>query len=299
MWCAGWLDAFNVRNTQELIQNLKDTPLLPCHSLTSLDITNMYSNIPIVETKSVMTDILKLELVNPQALQEITKLYDIITGQNYFTHNNDIITQYGGLTMGAPSSGLIAEIFLQHTEHKYLPHITRKHKIINNCRYVDDILIIFYSSHTIIQQIVNDFNALHPNLHFTAEMEKDQSLNYLDVSIHRTPTDINTAIYRKPTFRDTIIPYTSNHTAHHIFATVKFLYNRMNSYDLKQTEYDQELNTIHNILHNNAFRISCHKPPTHSLKAPREPRTTKKKGPPLPMYTEKPPTSQTCSKTRN
>jgi len=108
-------------------------------------------------------------------------------------------------------------------------------------------------------------------------MEKDQSLNYLDVSIHRIPTDINTAIYRKPTFTDTIIPYTSNHPAHHVFATVRFLYNRLNTYDLKQTEYDQELNTIHNILHNNAFPISCHKSPTDSQKAPMEPRTTKKK----------------------
>jgi len=138
-------------------------------------------------------------------------------------------------------------------------------------------LIIFYSSHTNIQQIVNDFSALHPNLQFTAEMEKDQSLNCLDVSIHRTDTYINTTIYRKPTFTDTIIPYISNHPAHHIFATVRFLYNRLKTYDPKQTEYDQELNTIHNIPHNNSFLFSCHKPPTHNQKAPMEPRTTKKK----------------------
>ena len=82
--------------------------------------------------------------MNPQAQQEIIKWYDIITRQNYFTHNNDIITQYDGLAMGAPSSGIIAEMFLQHTEQRCLPHITRKHKIAN---------------------------LIHPNLHFTAEME--------------------------------------------------------------------------------------------------------------------------------
>jgi len=207
----------------------------------------MYSNIPVVETKKILTDIIKRELVNPQAQQEILKWYDI-TRQNYFTHNNDIISQYDGLAMGAPSSGLIAEMFLQHMEQKYLPHITHKHKIINYCRYIDDILIIFDSTHTNIQQILNDFNTLHPKLHFTAEMEKDQSLNYLDVSIHRTPTDINTAIYRKPTFTDTIIPYTSNHPAHHKYATVRFLYNRLDTYGLKQAEYNQELNTIHNTM---------------------------------------------------
>jgi len=216
-------NTFNIKNTQNLIQNLDDTPLLSCHSLASLDVTNMYSNIPIGETKTILTDTLRRELANPQAQQEILKWYDVITRQNYFTHNKDVITQYDGLPMGAPSSGLIAEMFLQHTEHKHLPHITHKHKIINDCRYVDDILIIFDSAHTNIQQILNDFNTLHPKLQCTAEMEKDHTLNYLDFSIHKTPTDINTAIYRKPTFTDAIIPYISNHPAHHKYATVRFL----------------------------------------------------------------------------
>jgi hypothetical protein len=50
--------------------------------------------------------------------------------------------------MGAPSSGLIAENFLQHVEHLHLAHMTHKHSIINYCRYVDDILLIFDSNHT-------------------------------------------------------------------------------------------------------------------------------------------------------
>jgi hypothetical protein len=88
--------------------------------------------------------------------------------------------------MGAPSSGLIAEIFLQHTEHKHLTHLPQKHKIINYYRYVDDILIIYDSDHTNIHNILQDFNNLHPNLHFTAETEIDNKLNYHDIAIHRT-----------------------------------------------------------------------------------------------------------------
>jgi len=66
--------------------------------------------------------------------------------------------------MGAASSGLIAEIFLQHIEHSHLTNLTQKHKIINYCRYVDDILIIFDPNHTDIQEIINEFNSLHPKL---------------------------------------------------------------------------------------------------------------------------------------
>jgi hypothetical protein len=127
--------------------------------------------------------------------------------------------------MGAPSSGIIAEIFLQHMEHTHLRRLAHKHRIINYCRYVDDILLIFDSNHTSIQMILDDFNNLHPKLQFTAEVEIDHTLNYLDISIHRTPTNIRTAIYRKHTFTDTIIPYTSNHPAHHKYAAVRFLFD--------------------------------------------------------------------------
>jgi len=99
---------------------------------------------------------------------------------------------------------------------------------------VGDILLIFDPNHTSIEMILDDFNALHPKLQFTAEAERDHTLNYLDISIHRTPTNIKTAIYRKPTFMDTIIPYTPNHPTHHKYAAVRFLFNRLDSTTYKK-----------------------------------------------------------------
>jgi hypothetical protein len=166
--------------------------------------------------------------------------------------------------MGAPSSGLIAEIFLQRIENLQLTRQTHKYKIINYCRYVDDIILIFDFNHSNIQEILDDFNSLHPKLQFTAETEKDHTSNFLDISIHRTHTNMITAIFRNPTFTDTITPFTSNHPTHHKYAKVKFLYNRLDTYSLQQEEYLQELNVIHNIIHNNSFPIKPHKPPTHN-----------------------------------
>ena len=134
--------------------------------------------------------------------------------------------------MGAPSYGLISELFLQQMEHLHLAHLTTKLKIINYFRYVDDILLIFDSNHTDIQTILNDFNAIHPKLNFMAEIETGSMINYLGITIHRTPTDWKMSIYRKPLFTDTIMPYTSNHPTQHKFAAIRFLYNRLNTYDL-------------------------------------------------------------------
>jgi hypothetical protein len=126
---------------------------------------------------------------------------------------------------------------------------------------VDDILLIFDPNHTDIQTILTDFNALHLKLHFTAEIKRDNTINYLDISIQKTPHKLIISIYRKHTFTNSIIPYTSSHPTQHRYTAVKFLYNRPNSYSLQEQEYKQELNVIHNILHNNSFPITPQKQP--------------------------------------
>ena len=114
-----------------------------------------------------------------------------------------------------------------------------KHKIINYFRYVDDILIILDPTHSSIQAILDDFKALHQNLQFTAELEENNTINYLDITIQKTTTSSKTSIYRKPTFTDTIMPYMSNRPTRHKYAAVKFLYDRLNAYDLLADEYQQ------------------------------------------------------------
>ena len=109
--------AFNIRNTHDLLKEVSDTPMLPHYTLASLDIKTLYPSIPVSETKTILDNMLKQELVEPQTQLEILRWYDVITKQNYFSHKKNIIIQQDGLAMGAPSSGLIAEIFLQHLEH--------------------------------------------------------------------------------------------------------------------------------------------------------------------------------------
>jgi len=91
--------------------------------------------------------------------------YDIITKQDHFINKNDVIIQNAGLAMGGKSSGIIIEIFLQHTEISQLVHLSEKLFLLCGRH-----LLIFDSEHMNIQAIVNDFNTTHPKLHFTAEI---------------------------------------------------------------------------------------------------------------------------------
>jgi len=88
-----------------------------------------------------------------------------------------------------------------------------------------------------IKTIINYFNSIHPKIQFTDETEQDDKINYLDITIHRKRTHINISIFRKPTHTDTLIPYISNHTVQHKYTTIRFLYNRLHSYQLHNEEY--------------------------------------------------------------
>jgi hypothetical protein len=158
----------------------------------------------------------------------------------YFLNNSEIIIQDDGLAMGTPSSSIISEIFLQNIEQIHLSSIARQHKLVNYFHFVDNILLIYDSQHTNISSILNDFNSIHPKLHFMEETEQNNKINYLDITIHKKPTSMSISVFRKPTYTDTLIPYTSNHPIQQKYAAVSFLYNRLNSYHLQDKEHQQE-----------------------------------------------------------
>jgi hypothetical protein len=103
-------------------------------------------------------------------------------------------------------------------------------------KYHQNITVVLDVVYLYIQSILTDFNALHPNLLFTAELEHNNTINSLDTTIHKAQ-DVRILIFRKPTFTDTIILYTSNHPLQHKYTAVRFLYNRLNTYQLQEEEY--------------------------------------------------------------
>jgi hypothetical protein len=62
--------------------------------------------------------------------EEILNILNMILEQNYLQNNNQFYKQNEGLSMGAPTSSTLAEIFIQHLEHTIIYKILQKHQII-------------------------------------------------------------------------------------------------------------------------------------------------------------------------
>jgi hypothetical protein len=116
--------------------------------------------------------------------------------QNYFQFDQKYYKQIEGLTMGAPTSAILAETFIQHMEHKYLYSILKTQQIIAYYRYVDDIFIIYNKSKTNIEKTLNNFNNIQLSMKFTIEKEQHEKINYLDNTIHRKDKQLEFSIHR-------------------------------------------------------------------------------------------------------
>jgi hypothetical protein len=87
--------------------------------------------------------------------------------------------------MGAPTSAIISAAYIQNTEHKQIFPVLVKLQITGYFRYVDDILIIYDQAKTNIDQTLADFNEQQPTIKFTMEKESHNSINFLELTIHR------------------------------------------------------------------------------------------------------------------
>ena len=86
--------------------------------------------------------------------------------------------------MGNPSAPTLANIFLCNLEKRFLDTCPSEFKPVLYRRYLDDTFVLFrHQSHAAL--FVDYINGMHANIEFTAEIEKHNKLNFLDMLIYR------------------------------------------------------------------------------------------------------------------
>jgi hypothetical protein len=144
--------------------------------------------------------------------------------------------------MGAPTSAILAETFIQHMEHEHIYPILKTQEIIAYCRYVDD--IIYDQDKTNIEQSLREFINIQPSVKFTIEREQHEIINYLDITIHRKDKKLEFSMYRKPSQTDIIIPNSLCHPHKHKLSAIKYLSNRLHTYPMIKESEQKKKSTI-------------------------------------------------------
>jgi hypothetical protein len=91
------------------------------------------------------------------------------------------------LAMGAPTSSIFSEIYLQFLENSTIYNFLLNYDIKGYFRYVDDNLIVHDEEKTNIDTLLECFNNISPKLKFAVEKEVEHKINFLDITINREP----------------------------------------------------------------------------------------------------------------
>jgi hypothetical protein len=184
----------------------------------------MYSNIPTQDLNDLIIDIARKNQIHSEVIQEIEQLTKLITKQNYF--EMEFYHQSEGLAMAAPSSVLLAEIYLKFLEHNQILNQLTNHKILSNHRYVDDVLIMYNILNTDINKTQSHFNSLRHKIQFSIENEVNNQINFIDITVLRLHSNLQFRIFSKHT-TDIMIRNTTCHPTEHKMSGINYLINRI------------------------------------------------------------------------
>jgi len=92
---------YNVKNSIQLMNDISQIPFFPELKLASLDISNMYTNIPTKDLINIINTICKKHNLEEKIIREILSTTNLILTQNYFSFQDKTNIQSNGLAMGA------------------------------------------------------------------------------------------------------------------------------------------------------------------------------------------------------
>ena len=247
--------SFSVKNSSELANDLKEIHIPDTAFLVSFDVTNLFPSIPPNDCIQLVREL----LINKTNLEQLhisnlCTLVNLVLKQNFFQFNYKFFSQSSGLAMGSALSPLLADIFMSHLETKIQDNPLFSH-ILFIRRYVDDIFAVFDGDRLNLTNFINFLNSLHPSIKFTHEIEINNSLPFLDLSLTRSNNKIKFSIYHKPTSTDSTIPFYSNHPYSHKFAAFHSYFSRLFSVPLDDRDFKIELDIIRQIGIKNGFPL--------------------------------------------
>ena len=200
-----------LKNTHNLITEISKITLDPDDKLISINVVDMFTNVPISEAISIILQRIGSFKTFCQTHLTKSNLYEplkLCLKNNYFTFNGKFYREKNGLPMGNIPSGLMADIYLRHHVQQRL-----KEKQGKSWCYVDDILVITKMSKMEIEKSMKRINSTRQKIKFTYEYEKKNQLNFLYTTITKNTTinRIDIQWYRKDTASDRFLNYRSCH----------------------------------------------------------------------------------------
>ena len=200
---------------------------LPFIEMWSVDVKNMYPSIDhVLGLKAIAYWMDQYPALLPSRFSKefVLEILHFVLENNTGYFNGSFYRQRIGTATGIKPAGTYADLTMGYLEtilftklkisegQKVAHYFWRHYR-----RYLDDGQIMWDTRLGSFENVFSHMNSLHPMLKFTCEHDREK-LVYLDVTILKCETGIETEIYNKETDVDTILPHDSCHPRHTVKA---------------------------------------------------------------------------------
>ena len=226
------------------------------YTMASFDIKSLYTNVPVAETCNIVLNKIfpssdtSYEGFNKSLFEKVLNNYI----ENLFLFDGQTYEQIGGLPMGNCVSPVLANIFMCFHEQVWLDNCPIEFKPVMYRRYVDDTFLLFrHASHVMLFH--NYLNSQHSSIKFTYEIEKNNSIPFLDCNVTKNGSRFETSSYRKPTYSGLGLKFSSAVPDRYKFNLIDCLIDRAYKINSTVTTFCKELHRLKKFFSANGFNI--------------------------------------------
>lgn len=239
---------YNVVNSAQAIEKIRDAKLNPDEHFYSYDVISMFTNIPVSRAIDAVKRRQKQLDVDNQKMKIIIDVILLVCHKSTeITFNGKIYKQIKGMKMGSSLSPILSDFVMEDMLDHVFATIERPIMVI---KYVDDILSA--SNEEDAKKLFERLNEMDEHIKFEMEEEKDNSINYLDIKILNKPFDLTTKWYQKLISSGRFLNYLSHHPSSVIINTaIAFVQTMINNTSMEY--YNEIIITAKKLLTINSY----------------------------------------------
>ena len=154
----------HIKNTGDFVQQVRGIKLQPTESITSYDVSALFTSLPIESAIIIIRNKLELDPELNQRttmkVEHITSLLEFCLKTTYFQFQGRFYEQLHGAAMGSPISHIVANLYMEDFEIKAISSAVHPPSIWK--RFVDDTFVVIESSRK--EEFLDHINNLDPHI---------------------------------------------------------------------------------------------------------------------------------------
>ncbi|XP_075697305.1 uncharacterized protein LOC142742645 [Rhinoderma darwinii] len=200
-------------DTSHFLQIIKSLHQIePTSLLITLDVNSLYTSITHQDGLAATSSLLDTTDMSMNSKSLCLELLELILNENYFLFGDNFYKQINGTAMGSNMAPPYANAYMAEFEST---HIYTNPRFRDNAicwhRYIDDIFCIWKGTEQSAIDFVQEINTIREGLQFTLNLSS-QEISFLDTLVKKNNTGhLVVDLYTKPTDRNGLLHFQSNH----------------------------------------------------------------------------------------